>query len=122
MRTRLDAQITVFATLAAVFAALVTALAPCAAAAVTPNNMASPGARTSVTEDAVRPLTQGQTGQPATDTTAPPGPRIEPEESEQANEDEAQRKAIVAAVAAALLVIVIFGRKARNKSKPGKDS
>lgn len=54
------------------------------------------------------------------DSTLPPGPRIEPAESEQATQDKTQRKVILAAVAAGLLVIVVFGHRRRNRNKPGK--
>lgn len=55
------------------------------------------------------------------DSTLPPGPRIEPEESEQATQDRAQTKVILAAVAIGLLVIVVFGNKKRDKhKKPGR--
>ena len=61
------------------------------------------------------------TTDPNSDSTLPPGPRIEPEESEQATQDRTQRKAILAAVAIGLLVIVIVGNKKRSKhKKPGK--
>lgn len=47
-------------------------------------------------------------------TTAPPGPALEPAQTE-ADQRLAKRKLIIGLVAAGLLVIVVFGRRARMK-------
>jgi|GEM_PF-6220556 len=59
--------------------------------------------------------------QPAAESTAnstdSSGPRISPEDSEQATQDKARTKVIFAIVLIGLLALVIYGRKRRNKRK-----
>jgi len=45
------------------------------------------------------------------------GPRISPEESEQATQDKARNKVIFAILVIGLLTLVVFGRKRRNQRK-----
>lgn len=124
----------VFTHPARVLAAGVSVLAVCVAAlaacALPAHAAVEPGAVRAAPSQPVPATTAGglraqQPADPTTDanseSTLPPGPRIEPEESEQATQDRVQRKAIVAAVAAGLLAIVIVGHKKRSKhKKPGK--
>ncbi|TCP56200.1 hypothetical protein EV191_101140 [Tamaricihabitans halophyticus] len=46
-----------------------------------------------------------------------PGPRIDPEDSAEADSQQAQRKFVVGIIAAALLAIVIYGRYVRHKRR-----
>ncbi|MFE0027888.1 hypothetical protein [Amycolatopsis sp. NPDC059021] len=47
----------------------------------------------------------------------PPGPVLDPAETDKANKEKSRNKIIAGVVAALLLLIVILGRKQRKKSK-----
>ena len=58
-----------------------------------------------------------QAGPVAEQTTAPPGPRIDPADNERANAEKTKSKIVVGVVAALLLVIVLWGRSVRKKRR-----
>ncbi|MQA08557.1 MAG: hypothetical protein GEU98_08380 [Pseudonocardiaceae bacterium] len=53
----------------------------------------------------------------AQDDTAPPGPRIDPDDNAQADSDLAQRKIVIGCIAAGLVLIVLYGRHVRKKRR-----
>ncbi|TVT48577.1 hypothetical protein FNH05_17830 [Amycolatopsis rhizosphaerae] len=53
----------------------------------------------------------------AQQTTAPPGPRIDPSDNARANAQKAKNKIIVGVIAAVLAVIVVWGHSRRAKKK-----
>ncbi|WP_307849796.1 hypothetical protein [Qaidamihabitans albus] len=54
----------------------------------------------------------------AQDSTTEPGPELDPQT--EADARKTKNKLIVGGVALVLLIIVIWGRRTRNKRKPGK--
>lgn len=53
----------------------------------------------------------------AQQTTAPPGPRIDPAETDRANAEKTKSKAVVAVIALLLAAIVVGGRYLRRKKR-----
>jgi len=51
---------------------------------------------------------------------APPGPVLDPAETEKANSEETKNKVIAGGVAVVLAALVILGRRARSKTKKKK--
>ncbi|GAA4541127.1 hypothetical protein [Amycolatopsis samaneae] len=49
----------------------------------------------------------------------PPGPVLDPAETDKANKEKSRNKIIAGVVAALLLLIVILGRRQRKKAKAG---
>ncbi|HVW42373.1 MAG TPA: hypothetical protein VHC18_13585 [Amycolatopsis sp.] len=58
-----------------------------------------------------------QAGPVAEQTTAPPGPRIDPADNDRANAAKTKSKIVVGVLAAILAVIVLWGRSVRKKRR-----
>lgn len=58
-----------------------------------------------------------QAGPVAEQTTAPPGPRIDPADNDRANAAKTKSKIVVGVLAAILAVIVLWGRNVRRKRR-----
>jgi len=58
-----------------------------------------------------------QAGPVAEQTTAPPGPRIDPAENDKANAEKTKSKIVVGVLAVVLAGIVIWGRSIRKKRR-----
>ena len=58
-----------------------------------------------------------QAGPVAEQTTAPPGPRIDPADNARANAEKTKSKIVVGVLAALLAVIVLWGRSVRKKKR-----
>ncbi|NKQ58253.1 hypothetical protein HFP15_35920 [Amycolatopsis sp. K13G38] len=58
-----------------------------------------------------------RTGPVAEQTTAPPGPRIDPADNAKANAQKTKSKIVVGVIAALLAVIVVWGRSIRKKRR-----
>ncbi|HJQ45224.1 MAG TPA: hypothetical protein VJ870_02715 [Amycolatopsis sp.] len=58
-----------------------------------------------------------QAGPVAEQTTAPPGPRIDPADNARANAQKTKSKIVVGVLAAILAVLVLWGRSVRKKRR-----
>ncbi|WAL64976.1 hypothetical protein ORV05_29245 [Amycolatopsis cynarae] len=84
------------------------------AAALPPSSAGSSAVRVAMPGSTPR---AGLAGPLAQQTTAPPGPRIDPSDNARANAQKAKNKIIVGVIAAVLALIVVWGHSRRAKKK-----